>query len=93
MYAFNWIPPIKKTAPPSQAKALEDFAARNTICSTLDPLLSVLSRDYVDDNDLTSRLEKLFKARDKQDGLILVQSVVCAWKLTGSIIFDRDFGI
>ncbi len=45
-----------------QAKLAEDLAARNTIRTTLDPLLLALSRDYVDDKDLTSRLQKLFKA-------------------------------
>ena len=28
--------------------------------NTLDPLLEVLTRDYVDDEDLTNRLETLF---------------------------------
>ncbi len=46
-----------------QAKERELFAARNTISSTLDPLLSLLARDYVDDNDLTDRIRKLFKAK------------------------------
>ena len=44
-----------------QAKLVEDLAARNTIRTTLDPLLLALSRDYVDDKDLTHRLKKLFK--------------------------------
>jgi hypothetical protein len=45
-----------------QAKLMEDLAARNTIRTTLDPLLLALSRDYVDDKDLSARLRKLFKA-------------------------------
>ena len=49
-------------APRCQAKLVEDLAARNTIRTTLDPLLLALSRDYVDDKDLSSRLKKLFKA-------------------------------
>ena len=40
---------------------LEDLAARNTIQTPLDPLLHVLSREYVDDKDLTARLRKLFQ--------------------------------
>ncbi len=41
--------------------ALEDLAVRNTIRTPLDPLLHVLSRDYVNDKDLTVRLRKLFQ--------------------------------
>jgi hypothetical protein len=29
---------------------------------TLDPLLAALNRDYIDDNDLSFRLQSLFKA-------------------------------
>ncbi len=31
--------------------------------NTLDPLLEVMTRDYIDDADLTSRLNSLFKVR------------------------------
>ena len=34
--------------------------------TTLDPLLAALTRDYVDDEDLTVRLQTLFKARGAQ---------------------------
>ncbi len=62
-HTIEGVYPSSLHLPPSvQAKALQQFAARNTISSTLDPLLLVLSRDYVDDNDLTARLQKLFKA-------------------------------
>jgi hypothetical protein len=52
---------LSVTAESVQEKEQDDIAARNVISSTLDPLLLVLSRDYVDDNDLTTRLQKLFK--------------------------------
>jgi hypothetical protein len=42
---------------------MKELSVRNTIHSTLDPLLLVLSRDYVDDDDLTDRLRKLFQVR------------------------------
>jgi hypothetical protein len=44
-----------------QTKELLEIAARNTITTSLDPLLLVLARDYIDDSDLTVTLQKLFK--------------------------------
>ena len=40
---------------------LDESKSRKTISSTLDPLLERLSRDYVDDADLSSRLQSLFR--------------------------------
>ena len=42
--------------------ALTSLADR-TIQTTLDPLLQGLSRDYVDEADLSERIKKLFEAR------------------------------
>ncbi len=44
-------------------KQLADSKTRKTISSTLDPLLERLSRDFVDNADLSSRLQNLFKVR------------------------------
>ena len=44
-----------------KSEAIEDLAVRNKIRTPLDPLLHILARDYVDDNDLTDRLHKLFQ--------------------------------
>ena len=44
-----------------KAEAFENLAERHTIKTPLDPLLHVLSRDYVNDKDLTLRLRKLFQ--------------------------------
>ena len=35
---------------------------RRTIQTTLDPLLKSLSRDFLDDADLSERIKKLFEA-------------------------------
>ncbi len=50
--------------------ALEELAERNTIKTPLDPLLHVLSRDYVNDKDLTVRLRKLFQVSVRVDAVI-----------------------
>ncbi len=40
---------------------LADSKTRKTISSTLDPLLERIARDFVDNADLSSRLQNLFK--------------------------------
>jgi hypothetical protein len=44
-----------------QRKRLEELASRSTIHNTLDPLLDKISRDYIDDSDLSTRLRKLYE--------------------------------
>jgi hypothetical protein len=45
----------------AQKKRLEELASRSTIHNTLDPLLDGISRDYIDDSDLSNRLRKLYE--------------------------------
>ena len=45
-----------------QELLLMDLSTRNTFRNALDPLLESLSRDYIDDADLTRRLKTLFQA-------------------------------
>ncbi len=42
-------------------RQLAESKSRKTISSTLDPLLERLARDFVDNADLSSRLQNLFK--------------------------------
>ena len=52
----------KPRCPDAAAPEAEIASLRRTIQSTLDPLLQGLSRDYVDDADLSERIKKLFEA-------------------------------
>ena len=42
-------------------RQLAESKSRKTISSTLDPLLERLARDFVDNADLSSRLQNIFK--------------------------------
>jgi hypothetical protein len=42
---------------------LAESKSRNTVSSTLDPLLERLARDFVDNADLSFRLQNLFKVQ------------------------------
>ncbi len=53
---------------------LADSKTRKTISSTLDPLLERLARDFVDNADLSSRLQNLFKVNS-----LLAYNSISSW--------------
>jgi hypothetical protein len=45
----------------SERMVARQYSSNRQVQNTLDPLLEVMTRDYVDDTDLTGRLDSLFK--------------------------------
>ena len=45
------------------AEKMKDLVGRGTIRSALDPLLECLAKAYIDDADLSQRLQELFKVQ------------------------------
>ncbi len=56
-------PPWNSQIPPDSGVIVGDGQVQNT----LDPLLEVMTRDYIDDTDLTGRLNALFKVCEQTD--------------------------